>query len=106
MGTKVEIVDGRLTLPSGEEVHVRGLSGLEVALIGKRNGQLTDDPDAPGGIAIQIGFCVLGHKKVADAERAGIEWLETHSGADFQVLGDVIQQLSGFGQGAAKSVVD
>lgn len=95
-----------LTLPSGEVVTVRGLTGMEVALIAKRNAQTADDPDAPGGTAIQIGFVVLGETKVLKAEAAGAAWLIKHSGADFTAVGDRIEALSGFGQGAQKSTVD
>lgn len=95
-----------LTLPSGEVVTVRGLTGMEVALIGKRNAQTADDPDAPGGTAIQVGFCVLGKAKVRDAEAAGIAWLNSHNAADFTALSDRIEALSGLGKGAQKSAVD
>jgi hypothetical protein len=95
-----------LELPdSGETIAVRGLTGLEVALIGKRNAQLVDDPDSPGGIAIQVGL-MLGRTKIRDAEAAGLEWLANHSGRDFTTVGDRIEALSGFGKGAQKSPVD
>lgn len=94
-----------LTLPSGEVVNVRGLTGMEVALISKRNAQLVDDPDSPGGVAIQIGL-MLGKTRVRDAEAAGIAWLESHGADDFTTLGNAIERLSGFGKGAAKSKVD
>lgn len=92
-------------LPSGEKVAVRGLTGMEIALISKRNAQLADDPDAAGGTAIQIGF-ILGKTRVRDAEAAGIAWLNSHSGADFTTLADRIEALSGYGKGAQKSGVD
>lgn len=95
-----------LTLPSGEVVTVRGLTGMEVALIAKRNAALAGDLDAPGGTAIQIGFAVLGKARVRDAEAAGIAWLNNHGAADFTTLGDRIEALSGYGQGAQKSTVD
>jgi hypothetical protein len=94
-----------LELPSGETIAVRGLTGMEVALIAKRNAQLADDPDAPGGTAIQIGL-MLGKTKIRDAELAGVAWLESHGAADFTALGNAIERLSGFGKGAAKSGVD
>lgn len=94
-----------LELPSGETIAVRGLTGMEVALIAKRNAQLADDPDAPGGTAIQIGF-ILGKTKVRDAEAAGVAWLNSHSAVDFTTLGDRIEALSGYGAGAQKSAVD
>lgn len=94
-----------IELPSGETVTVRGLTGMEVALIGKRNAQLIDDPDSPGGTAIQIGF-MLGKTKVRDAEAAGVAWLNSHSANDFTTLGNAIERLSGFGKGATKSAVD
>lgn len=94
-----------LTLPSGEVMTVRGLTGMEVALIGKRNGQIQDDPDAPGGIAIQIGF-MLGKTRVREAEAAGIAWLNSHSAPDFTAVGDAIERLTGYGKGATKSIVD
>jgi hypothetical protein len=94
-----------LTLPSGEVVNVRGLTGMEVALISKRNAQLVDDPDSPGGVAIQVGL-MLGKTKIRDAEAAGIEWLNSHSANDFTTLGSAIERLSGFGKGATKSTVD
>jgi hypothetical protein len=94
------------TLPSGEEITVRGLTGMEVALIAKRNAQLADDPDAPGGTAIQIGFAVLGKTDVRAAEAAGVKWLNGHNAADFTTVGDQIERLSGYGKGAQKSVVD
>jgi hypothetical protein len=93
-----------LQLPSGETFTVRGLTGMEVALIGKRNAQLVDDPDAPGGIAIQIGL-MLGKAKIRDAEAAGIAWLGEHDAADFTMVGNAIERLSGYGQGAQKSAV-
>src|SRR5262245_12078091 len=95
-----------LTLPSGEVVPVRGLTGMEVALISKRNAATRDDDDAPGGAAIQIGFVVLGKTRVRDAEAAGIAWLNSHNAADFTKLGDEIERRSGYGPGAAKSAVD
>lgn len=92
-----------LTLPtSGEKVEVRGLTGMEVALISKRNSQLQDDPDHPAGVAIQIGF-MLGMKRVRDAESAGIAWLNSHSANDFTSLANRIEELSGYGKGAQKS---
>lgn len=94
-----------LTLPSGEVVAVRGLTGMEIALISKRNAQLLDDPDHPGGAAIQIGI-MLGKTKIREAEVAGIEWLKSHSGNDFKALADEIETRSGFGPGATKSAVD
>lgn len=93
-----------LTLPSGEVVNVRGLTGMEVALISKRNAALKDDPDVPGGIAIQIGL-MLGHAKIRDAEREGSAWLRSHSAADFTTFIDAIEARSGFGEGAQKSGV-
>ena len=92
-------------LPSGELIDVRPLTGLEVALISKRNAQLVDDPDAPGGTAIQIGL-MLGKTKIREAEAAGIAWLGSHSAPDFIALGDKIEALAGFGKGAQKSAVD
>lgn len=95
-----------LTLPgSGETIMVRGLTGLEVALIAKRNAQVVDDADSPGGIAIQVGL-MLGKTKIRDAEAAGLEWLAAHDGRDFTVLGAAIERLSGYGKGATKSPVD
>lgn len=94
-----------LTLPSGEVINVRGLTGMEVALIAKRNAQLADDPDAPGGTAIQIGL-MLGKTRIRDAEAAGVEWLISHDAVDFTTLGDRIEALSGYGKGAQKSIVD
>lgn len=95
-----------LELPSGEVVSVRGLTGMEVALISKRNAQLADDLDAPGGVAIQVGLVVLGKTRVREAEAAGAAWLESHSAADFTAVGNRIEALSGFGKGAQKSTVD
>jgi hypothetical protein len=95
-----------LALPSGETVSVRGLTGMEVALIAKRNAALADDPDAPGGVAIQVGFAVLGKTKVRDAEAAGAAWLADHQAADFTTLSDRIEALSGYGKGAQKRTVD
>jgi hypothetical protein len=95
-----------LELPSGEVVPVRGLTGMEVALIAKRNAALADDPDAPGGTAIQIGFVVLGKTRVRDAEAAGVAWLNSHGASDFTTLGDRIEVMSGYGKGAAKRAVD
>lgn len=92
-------------LPSGETVAVRGLTGMEVALIAKRNAQLAEDSDAVGGSAIQIGF-ILGKTRVRDAEAAGVAWLNSHSAADFTTLADRIETLSGYGKGATKSTVD
>ena len=94
-----------LTLPSGEVVNVRGLTGMEVALISKRNAQLVDDPDSPGGVAIQVGL-MLGKTSIREAEAAGVAWLNSHSANDFTTLGNAIERLSGFGKGAAKSAVD
>lgn len=94
-----------LVLPSGETIAVRGLTGMEVALIAKRNAQLTDDPDAPGGVAIQVGL-MLGKTSVREAEAAGVAWLNSHGAADFTTLGSRIEALSGFGKGAQKSPVD
>lgn len=94
-----------LELPSGETIAVRGLTGMEVALIAKRNAALADDPDAPGGIAIQIGF-MLGKTKVRDAEAAGVAWLNAHDARDFTTVSDRIEALSGYGKGAQKSPVD
>ena len=94
-----------LTLPSGEVVPVRGLTGMEVALIAKRNAQTADDPDAPAGTAIQIGF-MLGATRVRDAEAQGSAWLSSHSASDFTTLSDRIEALSGYGKGAQKSGVD
>jgi len=94
-----------LTLPSGEVVNVRGLTGMEVALISKRNAALSDDPDSPGGVAIQVGL-MLGKTKIREAEAAGVAWLNSHSATDFTTLGNAIERLSGFGKGAAKSAVD
>jgi hypothetical protein len=94
-----------LILPSGEVMLVRGLSGLEVALISKRNAQLVDDSDAPGGVAIQVGL-MLGKVKIREAEAAGIAWLSSHGAPDFTALGNRIEELSGFGKGAQKSAVD
>lgn len=94
-----------MTLPSGEVINVRGLTGMEVALISKRNAQLVDDPDSPGGVAIQVGL-MLGKTRVRDAEAAGIAWLGSHSAADFTTLGNRIEALSGYGKGAQKSTVD
>lgn len=93
-----------LTLPSGEQVTVRGLTGMEVALIGKHNAQ-DHDPDSAGGIAMQIGFGVLNKTTVRDAETAGIGWLVSHGAADFNAVIDRLNALSGFGKGAAKSDV-
>lgn len=95
-----------LTLPSGETVTVRGLTGMEVALIAKRNAATQDDPDAPAGTAIQIGFVVCGKTRVREAEAAGIEWLKSHGAADFTAVSDRIEALSGYGKGAQKSSVD
>lgn len=92
-------------LPSGQHITVRPLTGMEVALISKRNAQLADDPDTPGGVAIQIGL-MLGETKIRAAEAAGTEWLRTHSAADFLTLGNKIEALSGYGPGATKSAVD
>lgn len=94
-----------LELPSGETIAVRGLTGMEVALIAKRNAQLQDDPDSAGGSAIQIGF-MLGKAKVRDAEAAGVAWLNSHGASDFTALSDRIEALSGYGKGAQKSGVD
>ena len=94
-----------LTLPSGEVIAVRGLTGMEVALISKRNAQLADNPDAPGGVAIQVGL-MLGKTRVREAETAGIDWLNSHDARDFTTLGNRIEELSGFGSGAQKSAVD
>jgi hypothetical protein len=94
-----------LELPSGETIAVRGLTGMEVALIAKRNAQLADDPDAPGGTAIQIGL-MLGRTRVREAEAAGEAWLNSHSASDFTTLGSKIEELSGYGKGAQKSTVD
>lgn len=104
--TASAVGDNELRLPSGEVVPVRGLTGLEVALISKRNAATRDDPDAPAGVAIQIGFIVCGERKVMAAERAGVAWLTTHDAADFTTLGDEIERRSGLGQGAQKSAVD
>lgn len=93
-------------LPSGEIVTVRALTGMEVALIAKRNAQLVDDADAPGGTAIQIGLVVLGKTRVREAETAGIAWLKSHGAADFTTVMDAIEALSGYGKGAQKSGVD
>lgn len=95
-----------IELPSGETVTVRGLTGMEVALIAKRNAQLVDDLDAAGGTAIQLGFIACGKTRVRDAEAAGIAWLNSHSAADFTTLSDRIEALSGYGKGAQKSSVD
>lgn len=94
-----------LELPSGESIAARGLTGMELALIAKRNAQLADDADHPGGTAIQIGF-ILGKTRVREAEVAGIEWLKSHGASDFTTLGNAIEALSGFGKGAQKSAVD
>lgn len=91
-----------LTLPSGEVVVPRGLSGLEIALISKRNAQLADDPDEPGGVAITIGFALLGATRVREAEAAGKAWLVCHDAADFTAANNAIEALSGYGKGAAK----
>lgn len=98
--------DDELTLPSGEVVPIRGLTGMEVALISKRNAQLNDDLDAPAGVAIQVGLVVCGKTRVRDAEAAGTEWLLTHTAADFTAVGNAIEERSGFGSGATKSNVD
>lgn len=94
-----------LELPSGEVINVRGLTGMEMTLIGKRNAQTADDPDTSAGTAVQIGF-ILGKTRVRDAEAAGIAWLNGHSAADFTGLSDAIERLSGYGKGAQKSAVD
>lgn len=92
-----------ITLPeSGETVTVRGLTGMEVALISKRNSQLADDPDAAAGVAIQIGF-MLGKRRVRDAENAGIAWLNSHGARDFTRMANAIEVKSGYGKGAEKS---
>lgn len=89
-----------LTLPSGETVTVRGLTGLEVALIAKRDAATVDDFDAPAGMAAQIGLAVLGKTKVRDAELAGAAWLASHSGVDYAAVTRRIGALSGFGRTA------
>lgn len=95
-----------IELPSGETVPVRALTGMEVALIAKRNAQLVDDADAPGGTAIQIGLIVLGKTKIREAEAAGIAWLNGHSASDFTTVMNKVEELSGYGKGAQKSTVD
>lgn len=95
-----------IELPSGETVTVRGMTGMEVALIARRNRELMDDPDAAGGTAIQVGFALLGKTRVREAESAGVAWLNSHTAADFTTVGDAIERLSGYGKGAAKSTVD
>lgn len=102
MGVAMESED--VTLRSGEQVTVHGLTAMQVALIGKRNAQ-DNDPDSPAGVAMQIGFAVLGKTKVRDAEAAGAAWLLEHTGGDFTVVAKYIEALSGYGQGAAKSDV-
>jgi len=95
----VELVDG-------ETVTVRGLTGLEYTLIAKRNSQTMDDPDAPAGVAIQIGLIVCGKTKVRAAEEAGTAWLAEHGAEDVMRVGGAIERLSGLGKGAQKSAVD
>jgi hypothetical protein len=92
-------------LTTGKTVAVRGLTGMEVALIGKRNAQLGDNPDEPGGIAIQIGI-MLGHAKIRDAEAAGTAWLRAANAVDFTRVTGAIERMSGYGQGAQKRAVD
>lgn len=93
-------------LADGETVTVRGLTGLEYTLIAKRNTQTADDPDAPAGVAMQVGFCLLGKTKVREAEAAGVAWLAEHGAVDIMRVGGAIERLSGLGKGAQKSVVD
>lgn len=95
-----------IKLPCGEMAPVRGLTGMEVALIAKRNAQLVDDPDAPGGTAIQIGLVVCGKTKIREAESAGVAWLNSHGASDFTTVMDAIEARSGYGKGAEKSGVD
>lgn len=105
----VEVEPGpdELRLPdSGEIVPMRGLTGMEFALISKRNATTRDDPDAPAGVAMQVGFIVCGERKVLAAEAAGVRWLNSHSARDFQTVGDAIEHRSGFGSGAQKSGMD
>lgn len=92
-------------LPSGETINVRGLTGLEFALISKRNAALVNNPDAAGGIAIQVGL-MLGKTRIMDAEEAGTAWMIEHDARDFSALSDEIERLSGYGQGAQKRSVD
>jgi hypothetical protein len=100
--TKRELADDEVRMTDGSIMAVRGLTGMEVALIAKRNAALAGDPDAPAGTAIQIGF-VLGNKRVREAELAGVAWLNTHNARDFSMVSDKIEAMSGFGAGAQKS---
>lgn len=102
MGAAMESEE--VTLKSGEQVTVRGLTGFEVALIGKTNAN-DSDPDSVGGIGLQIGFAVLGKTRVRDAQAAGTAWLIEHTGGDFTEVVSHIEALSGYGKGAAKSDV-
>jgi hypothetical protein len=87
------------TMPSGETVALRGLTGYEIALGSKTR----------GGDSLAINAFMIGLSMGADekaAEPAGTEWMKTHLAGDYRAVTDEIQRLSGLGDDATKSGVD
>lgn len=83
--------------PSGGRVKVRGLTRGEQMLIGKE----------VGGDALEyeprlLAFCVVEPKLTVDDARRFIQGSKV---ADVSVISDRIRDLSGMGEGAAKSGV-
>lgn len=83
------------TLPSGEVVQVRGLTGFEFMLGRKRH---------PGD-ELGIGAAFLGFVW-GISEDAAVEWMKSHSAGDLSAVNQRINELSGLIEGAPKSGVD
>lgn len=84
-----------LTLPSGETVSLRGLSGYEFTLSTKI---AESDP-----VAISVQYL----RFAMDLSEAGAEqWMRTHTAGDFNAAFRRVRELSGLVEGADKSDVD
>ena len=83
------------TLPSGGTVELRGVSGFEWMLTGKKG-----QSDQMAGQLFFLG-CGLG------TDEAGAEkWMREHVAGDSNAVADRIRELSGLVEDAAKSRVD
>jgi hypothetical protein len=88
-----------VTLPNGEVVTLRALTGYEVMLGRKIN---PDDQIAMNGFMLATS---MGHDDPKTASAVGVEWMKRHRAGDFQHAVEEVQRLSGMGGAADKSGV-